>query len=145
MINFDCFCFAYVNGYTCCFSISVLCSNTFWVLWLKVDLFDLLPFTDISWCVRSEETLLGVTCKWPYVPSNENGDCKTTDLFTTTFSSYLLRFFTVNYTLRLNLTILRLNKDRFFSKFVCTERDIPWLITPRDIIFNPLDISSPLW
>ena len=23
-----------------------------------------------------------------------------------------------------------------------TERDIPWLITPRDIIFNPLDISS---
>jgi hypothetical protein len=23
-----------------------------------------------------------------------------------------------------------------------TESDIPWLITPRDIIFNPLDISS---
>ena len=39
----------------------------------------------------------------------------TSDLFTTTFSPYLLRFFTVNYTLRLNLTILRLNKHRFFK------------------------------
>ena len=38
-----------------------------------------------------------------------------TDLFTTTFSPYLLRFFTVNYALRLNLTILRLNKHRFFQ------------------------------
>jgi hypothetical protein len=38
-----------------------------------------------------------------------------TDLFTTTFSPYLLRFFTVNYALRLNLTILRLNKHRFFK------------------------------
>ena len=37
------------------------------------------------------------------------------DLFTTTFSPYLLRFFTVNYALRLNLTILRLNKHRFFK------------------------------
>jgi len=34
-----------------------------------------------------------------------------TDLFTTTFSPYLIRFFTVNYALRLNLTILRLNKQ----------------------------------
>jgi hypothetical protein len=37
------------------------------------------------------------------------------DLFTTTFSPYLLRFFTVNYALRLNLIILRLNKHRFFK------------------------------
>jgi hypothetical protein len=37
------------------------------------------------------------------------------DLFATTFSLYLLRFFTVNYALRLNLTILRLNKHRFFK------------------------------
>ena len=37
------------------------------------------------------------------------------DLFTTTFSPYLLCFFTVNYALRLNLTILRLNKHRFFK------------------------------
>jgi hypothetical protein len=37
------------------------------------------------------------------------------NLFTTTFSPYLLHFFTVNYALRLNLTILRLNKHRFFK------------------------------
>jgi hypothetical protein len=47
------------------------------------------------------------------------GDCKeteyTADLFTTTFSPYLLRFFTVNYAQRLNLTILRLNKHHFFK------------------------------
>jgi hypothetical protein len=119
------------------------------------------------------------------------GGVTNSDLFTTTFSPYLLCFFTVNYALRLNLTILRLNKHRFFKirlyrkghttdhhditeillkvvlnttsltfinpvvqihtdQYVCTERDIPccterdipWLITPRDIIFNPLDISS---
>ena len=29
-----------------------------------------------------------------------------------------------------------------WDKAYSTERDIPWLITPRDIIFNPLDISS---
>ena len=37
------------------------------------------------------------------------------DLFTTTFSPYLLRFFTVNYALRLNITILRFNQHRFFK------------------------------
>ena len=42
------------------------------------------------------------------------------DLFTTTFSPYLLRFFTVNYALRLNLTILRLNKQSFFK--ICLYR-----------------------
>ena len=29
-----------------------------------------------------------------------------------------------------------------YQSYYSTERDIPWLITPRDIIFNPLDISS---
>jgi hypothetical protein len=37
--------------------------------------------------------------------------CSISDLF----SPYLLRLFTVNYALRLNLTILRLNKHRFFK------------------------------
>ena len=41
--------------------------------------------------------------------------CPFADLFTTTFLPYLLRFFTVNYALRLNLTILRFNKHRFFK------------------------------
>ena len=45
------------------------------------------------------------------------------DMFTTTFSPYLLRFFTVNYALSLNLNILRLNKHRFFKIQKGTYRD----------------------
>ena len=37
------------------------------------------------------------------------------DLFTTTVSPYLLRFFTVNYALRLNLTIITLEQTSFFQ------------------------------
>ena len=45
----------------------------------------------------------------------------------------LLRFFTVNYALRLNLTILRLNKHRFFKIH---------LYRKGHIVIDPLDISS---
>ena len=55
-------------------------------------------------------------------------------VFTTLFYSKLRPTFEPDYS--------TLEQTSFFSKFVCTERDIPWLITPRDIIFNPLDISS---
>ena len=37
--------------------------------------FPLLIYT--SWRGRFEETTLRVTFEWPYVPSNENGDCET--------------------------------------------------------------------
>jgi hypothetical protein len=33
-------------------------------------------FTDLSLYERSEEIQLRVTCEWPYILSNENGDCK---------------------------------------------------------------------
>jgi hypothetical protein len=35
-----------------------------------------------------------------------------------------------------------LNKVSCSFNLYSTERDIPWVITARDIIFNPLDISS---
>ena len=50
-----------------------------------------------------------------FIDKGEYVNINAADLFTTTFSPYLLRFFTVNYALRLNLTILRLNKHRFFK------------------------------
>jgi len=34
------------------------------------------PFTNMSRHWRSKESPLRVTCEWPYVPSNENGDCE---------------------------------------------------------------------
>ena len=46
------------------------------------------------------------------------------DLFTTTFLTYLLHFFTVNYAQRLNLTILCLNKHRFFIRLYHKIRNI---------------------
>ena len=48
----------------------------------------LLPFTDMSHHGRSEEILLRVTCKWPYVSSNENNDCKTMKVLLSWFAWY---------------------------------------------------------
>jgi hypothetical protein len=71
----------------------------------KVEPYCLRFFSELSWWKKSVFFLFSFIHL--YIMSS--------DLFTTTFSPYLLRFFTVNYALRLNLTIPRLNKHRFFQ------------------------------
>ena len=40
------------------------------------------------WHESSEKTPLQVTCEWPYVPSNGNGDCKTMKMLPNCFACY---------------------------------------------------------
>ena len=56
-------------------------------IWLKLDL-SLPPSSLICKCVRSEEKPLWATCKWPYVPSNENGDWETMKVLLNCFAYY---------------------------------------------------------
>ena len=46
------------------------------------------PFTDLSRRGRSDETPLRVTCEWPYVPSNEHGNCKNVETLLCYVPSY---------------------------------------------------------
>jgi hypothetical protein len=80
----------------------------------KVNLFDK-AFAHVRNCLWKEQHMYG---------TNQNIDgfyTKTTqisDLFTTMFSPYLLRFFTVNYALRLNLTSTLEQTSFFQNSFV---------------------------
>jgi hypothetical protein len=108
--------------------------------WLqKVSTEVLIVWTDYNarlWhrflCPLAQGGKLKIKSSWPIKTTCPVSNA---DLFTTTlFYSKLRPTFEPDYS--------TLEQTSFFSKFACTERDIPWLITPRDIIFNPLDISS---